>query len=69
MVEMEFVFSECDAMFPGSHLFSPTAVLLQRDLPEIPNLLKNLGEKALELPQGRPPPPPDWSFPASSSDS
>ena len=46
MAEVEFVFSECDAMFPGSHLFSPTATLLQHDLPEIPNLLKNLGGKS-----------------------
>lgn len=48
MAEMEFFSSECDAMSPGSQLFSPTATLPQLDLPEIPNLLKNLGEKALE---------------------
>ena len=45
MAEMEFFYSECDA---GSHLFSPTATLLQHDLPEISKLLKNFGEKALE---------------------
>ena len=52
MAETEFFYSECDAMFLGSHLFSPTATLLQRDLSEIPKLLKNLGEKALEPAQG-----------------
>ena len=58
MAEMELFSSECGAMFPGSHLFSPTATLLQRDLPEIPNPLKNLGEKALEPAQSGPSLPP-----------
>ena len=48
MAEMEFFSSGCEAMFLGSHLFSPTATLLQCDLPEIPNLLKNLRKKAFE---------------------
>ena len=58
MAEMEFFSSECDAMFPGSHLLGPTATFLQCDLPEIPNLLKNLGEKALEPTQPGPSLPP-----------
>ena len=48
MAETEFFSSECDAMFPGSHLFGPTATFLQCDVPEIPNLLKNLVEKSLK---------------------
>ena len=54
MAEMEFFSSECDARYLSSQLFSPTTTLLQRDLPEIPNLLKNLGEKALEPTQPGP---------------
>ena len=52
MAEMEFFYSECDAMYLSSHLFSPSTTLLQCDLPEIPNLLKNLVEKSLEPAQG-----------------
>ena len=55
MAETEFFSSECDAMFPGSHLFGPTATFLQCDIPEIPNLLKNLVEKGLEPVQGSSP--------------
>ena len=58
MAEMEFFYSECEAMFLGSHLFSPTTTLLQRDLPKIPYLVKNLGEKALEPTQPGPSLPP-----------
>ena len=58
MAEMEFFYSECDAVFLGSHLFCPTTTLLQRELHEIPKLLKNLGEKALEPIQPGPSLPP-----------
>ena len=58
MAEMEFFSSECDALYLSSQLFSPTTTLLQCDLPEIPNLLKNLGEKALEPTQPGPSLPP-----------
>ena len=55
MAETEFFSSECDTMFPGSHLFGPMPHSCSVIFLKFLTCLKTLWRKALKLPRAHPP--------------